>query len=426
MLLIQKFRFLKVVFVAACIILPWNATAINHSSMTDQLLSKKLGRNLVESLLVKSLLEITEGNTKQAFETVNELIHAAPNFKLAYLIRGDLLTAQSGTLKNFGDSATSTSSGDVSGAPNSEEIEGLREEARTRIEYYLSEKKNSQQPNLLVKLSDEQEHLIVVDTVKSRLYLYKKVDGALQYAADYYVTVGKNGVGKQTQGDKRTPLGVYFAGTRLTQPLDDIYGDAAYPLNYPNELDQHQNKNGSGIWLHGTPTDTYSRPPRASDGCVVLSNPDLKALQPILQTGKTPVIIANNIEWLESDKSSEKLEAQDADKQALQKAIEDWRKDWVSQNTDNYLSHYSKKFFYSDGSLSQWADYKRGIQASKPKVSIQIEDISMFGYPDSEQPIIVVNFEQDFKSPTLQNKMRKRQYWVNENNQWKIIYEGAG
>jgi len=423
--LIQKFKFLKTLFVAVCLILPWNATAINHGVMTDQLLSKKLGRNLVESLLVKSLLEITDGKTKQAFETVNELIRAAPNFKLAYLIRGDLLTAQSGALKNFGDSAPSTSTDDIINTPSSEQIQGLRDEARTRIEYYLSEKKSAQQPNLLVKLSDEQEHLIVVDTVKSRLYLYKKVDGALQYVADYYVTIGKNGVGKQTQGDKRTPLGVYFAGQKLTQPLADMYGDAAFPLNYPNELDQHQNKNGSGIWLHGTPTDTYSRPPRASDGCVVLSNPDLKALEPILQTGKTPVIIANNLEWLEGDKSSEKLEMQNADKLALQKAIENWRKDWVSQNTDGYLSHYSKKFFYSDGGFSQWADYKRGIQAAKPKVSIQIDDISMFGYPDVEQPIIVVNFEQDFKSPNLQNKMRKRQYWVNENNQWKIMYEGA-
>jgi len=424
--LIQKFKFLKTLFVAVCLILPWNATAINHGVMTDQLLSKKLGRNLVESLLVKSLLEITDGKTKQAFETVNELIRAAPNFKLAYLIRGDLLTAQSGALKNFGDSAPSTSADNIINTPSSEQIQGLRDEARTRIEYYLSEKKSAQQPNLLVKLSDEQEHLIVVDTVKSRLYLYKKVDGALQYVADYYVTIGKNGVGKQTQGDKRTPLGVYFAGQKLTQPLADMYGDAAFPLNYPNELDQHQNKNGSGIWLHGTPTDTYSRPPRASDGCVVLSNPDLKALEPILQTGKTPVIIANNLEWLEGDKSSEKLELQNAEKLALQKAIENWRKDWVSQNTDGYLSHYSKKFFYSDGGFSQWADYKRGIQAAKPKVSIQLEDISMFGYPDVEQPIIVVNFEQDFKSPSLQNKMRKRQYWVNENNQWKIIYEGAG
>ncbi len=412
---------LKAVLVAACIVMPWNATAINHGSLTDQLLSQKLGRNLVESLLVKSLLEITEGNTKQAFNTVNELIRTAPNFKLAYLIRGDLLTSQGRALENFGDSSTNPIS-----TTGSEEIKGLRDEARTRIEYYLSEKKNAQQPDLLVKLGTQQAHLIVVDTVQSRLYLYKKTDAGLQYVADYYVTLGKNGVGKQSQGDKRTPLGVYFAGQKLTQPLADMYGDAAFPLNYPNELDQHENKSGSGIWLHGTPTNTYSRPPRASDGCVVLSNPDLKALAPILQTGNTPIIIADNLEWLDKDKSGEKLEAQETEVQTLQKAIEAWRKDWVSQNTDDYLSHYSKKFFYSDGGYGQWADYKRGIQAAKPKVSIQIEDVSMFAYPDAEQPVVVVNFEQDFKSNNLQNKMRKRQYWVNENNQWKIIYEGAG
>jgi murein L,D-transpeptidase YafK len=419
MLLIQQFKFLKVIFVAACLVLPWNATAINHGSMTDQLLSKKLGRNLVESLLVKSLLEITEGKTKQAFGTINELIKTAPNFKLAYLIRGDLLTAQGRALATFGDPNS------ASAKPGSEELEGLRDEARTRIEYYLSEKKTTQQPNLLVKLGAEQTHLIVVDTVKSRLYLYKKVDGDLEYVADYYVTVGKNGVGKQAQGDKRTPLGVYFAGQKLTQPLADMYGDGAYPLNYPNELDQHQNKTGNGIWLHGTPTDTYSRPPRASDGCIVVSNPDLKALAPIFLAGKTPIIIADNLEWLENDKADEQLKAQDADKQALQVAIEDWRKAWVAQDTDAYLSHYSKKFFYSDGDLQKWTDYKRGIQAAKPKVAIKIEDVSMFAYPDAEQTMIVVNFEQDFKSPSLQNKMRKRQYWVNENKQWKIIYEGA-
>ncbi len=418
MSLIQLLNYIKTVLVAACLIMPWNATAVNHGSLTDQLLGKKLGRNLVESLLVKSLLEITEGKTKQAFATVNELIRAAPNFKLAYLIRGDLLTAQSHALSGFGDSNAT----DPSVSTSSEEIAGLRDEARTRIEYYLSDKKSTQVPNLLVKFSAEQENLIVVDTAKSRLYWYKKVDGALQYVADYYVTVGKNGVGKQLQGDKRTPLGVYFAGTKLTQPLDDVYGDAAYPLNYPNEIDQHQNKNGSGIWLHGTPSGTYSRPPRASDGCVVLSNPDLKTLEPILQTGKTPVIIADKLEWLASDQ----LKKQDTDKLALQKAIEAWRKDWVSQDTNEYLSHYSKKFFYSDGGLAQWGDYKRGIQAIKPKVAIQINDISMFGYPGFEQPVVVVNFEQDFKSQTLHNKMRKRQYWMNENNQWKIIYEGAG
>lgn len=411
---------LKYLLVLGCIVLPWNATAVNHGSLTDQLLGQKLGRNLVESLLVKSLLEITEGKTKEAFNTVNELIKAAPNFKLAYLIRGDLLSAQGRPLTNFGDPEALQAFN-----KKDDEINGLRDEARTRIEYYLSEKNTALLPNLLIKMSDEQDHLIVVDTKKSRLFVYKKTNDGLDYQADYYVTIGKNGVGKQVQGDKRTPIGVYFAGQKLTQPLADMYGDGAYPLNYPNELDQHQNKNGSGIWLHGTPTDTYSRPPRASDGCVVLSNPDLKALAPILQAGKTPVIIADNIDWLDSMQSTSEIDAQESEKLALEDAIEDWRKDWVAQDTDDYLSHYSRKFFYSDGGFQKWADYKRGIQAAKPKVTIQIEDVSMFAYPGFEQPIVLVNFIQDFRSPTLKNRMVKRQYWVNENGQWKIIYEGA-
>ena len=422
----------KAVLVAACLVLPWNATAINHGSLTDQLLSKKLGSNLVESLLVKSLLEITEGKNKQAFNTVNELIRAAPNFKLAYLIRGDLLTAQGRGLETFGAFGASAANKQSATDKDGAELNGLRDEARTRIEHYLSTKKTSQQPNLLVQFGAGQSHLIVVDTSKSRLFLYKKVDDDLQYVADYYVTIGKNGASKQVEGDKRTPLGLYFAGAKLNRQLDDFYGDGAYPLNYPNELDQHQNKNGSGIWLHGTPTDTYSRPPRASDGCVVLSNPDLKALAPILQSGRVPVIIADSLEWVEKDQFKDKIEAQNADKQALENALENWRKDWVSQNTDAYLSHYSKKFFYSEGGLQKWADYKRGIQVAKPKVAIQINDVSMFGYPGEHkahgltEPMVVVNFEQDFKSSSLQNKIRKRQYWINENNSWKIIYEGAG
>ena len=407
----------KYLVVSICILMPWNATALNHGSMASQLLNHRISKNIIDSLLVKGLLEIAQGKTKQAIGTINELINTAPNFKLAYLIRGDLLAAQGRPLLKFGDSSLSDdkiNNGDHN-------LEGLREEARVRLDYYLSDKKYSQLPNLLVKLGAEQENLIVVDTASSRLFLYKKVDGVLTYIADYYVTIGKNGAGKQIQGDKRTPLGVYFASKKLTQPLEDMYGSAAYALNYPNELDLHQNKNGNGIWLHGTPTNTYSRPPRASDGCVVLSNPDLNALAPYLISGKTPVIISNNIEWLEKDKSN----FQSAQQKMLEHELEQWRIDWASQQTEQYLSHYSQKFFYSDGGYQQWANHKRGVQASRPKVTLSIRDISMFSYPNFDQPIVVVDFEQNFKSVNLQNKMLKRQYWLHENNQWKIIYEGA-
>lgn len=421
----KKLRFIRCVVVIGCTLLPWSATAVNQGSLSNRLFTSQSGRDLVESLLVESLMQIAQGNTKQAMDTVDELIRTTPNFKLAHLIRGDLLSAQSRGLDGFGSSAK------LGALSKDKEIEGLREEARTRLNYYFSTDNKQQVPNISVQMNNQQDHLILIDTVKSRLFLYKKTNAGLQHVSDYYVTIGKNGAVKNVEGDKRTPVGLYFADKKITSPLSDFYGDGAYPLNYPNELDKHYNKTGHGIWLHGTPKDTYSRPPRSSDGCVVLSNPDLSKLAPVLKSGNVPVIISDNVEWVDSKVASTK----DEELKTLNEALKNWRTDWVSQNTDKYLSHYSNNFFYSDGELPQWATHKRKVQSNKPEVSIKLDDISMFSYPtlrsteniDSQnnQNIVVVDFEQYYESPTLKNKMRKRQYWKNENNQWKIIYEGA-
>ncbi|MGJ8619129.1 MAG: L,D-transpeptidase family protein [Methylophilaceae bacterium] len=413
----------KLLVVIGCTLLPWSATAINQGNLSDKLFSNKVDRDLVEKLLVESLMQIARGETKQAMDTVDELIRTTPNFKLAHLIRGDLLSAQGQTINPFGNTSA------ISAAETSQEIEGLREEARTRLNYYFSTDNHRQVPNITVQMTEKQKHLILIDTVKSRLFVYKKSNAGLAHVADYYVTIGKNGADKNVEGDKRTPVGLYFASKKLTTPLSDFYGEGAYPLNYPNALDKHYKKTGHGIWLHGTPKDTYSRPPRASDGCVVLSNPDLIKLSSILNLGNTPVIISDNVEWVSLIKAT----PQTVELSALNKALEQWQQDWVSQNTDKYLSHYSNQFFYSDGALPEWAAHKRRVQAGKPKVAIKLSDVSMFSYPNLRKTqhlapntkIIVVDFDQYYESPTLKNKMRKRQYWANENNQWKIIYEGA-
>ncbi len=400
---------------AAITLVPWNATAVNRFSFGNLLPKSNLSdaaslaTNLAESLLVKSLLEISEGKNQQALNTIDQLIRSTPNFKLAYLVRGDLLMAQGKYLQAFGSADNNPT----------EAVKDLQEEARVRIERYLSKQELEKQPNLLLAPNEQQSHLIVVDTNKSRLYLYKNENEHLKYVADYYITVGKNGVVKQNEGDKRTPIGVYFAGAKLTQPLPDLYGDAAYPLNYPNEWDKENNRKGSGIWLHGTPSSTYSRPPRASDGCVVLTNQDLKALAPILQSGKTPIIIANNLEWMDNANSSE------AEKQALTTALDNWLNDWRSQDTSKYLAHYSKDFSSNGINLEQWSEHKYRVQAGKPNVEISLSNISMFSYPDNQKKMVVVDFVQDFNSPALKNKMQKRQYWIQENSTWKIIYEGA-
>jgi murein L,D-transpeptidase YafK len=362
--------------------------------------------------LVQTLQSIKEGRLQQALDYVDQLLTISPNFALAHLIHGDLLSAKARILNNFGDANTA----DVT------RIQDFKEEAEIRIRNYFDRNRGLTQPNMLVELSEKQSHVLFVDTARSRLYVYEKGQGdVLRYVADYYVTIGKNGIGKKDQGDKRTPIGVYFASRKLNRPLPDLYGDAAYPLNYPNEIDSYERKTGSGIWIHGTPRDTYSRPPRASDGCVVLSNPDMKALQEVLQAGNTPVVIGVNFQWVNPDS----VRHQDRHKADLKSAIEQWRKDWAAQKTDAYLSHYTSDFFYSEGDLSRWSSYKRQIQASKPKVSVNLSEVSMFTYPNSKRNMVVVDFEQEYVSAALRNVMKKRQYWVQENGEWKILYEGS-
>jgi murein L,D-transpeptidase YafK len=403
----QKLNLAFRIALIASVFLPWNATAIDRINLNRLSIGNKFSPNYTESLLVKSLIEVTQGQLQQALDTTDQLLRRAPNFKLAYLVRGDLLMARAQQLRTFGN--------DLASSP--EAIEDFREEARSRIEHYISQKTPRGLPEPLWQLDSNLQYAIVVDADKSRLYIYRNENGKPSYVADYYVTLGKNGGEKHTEGDKRTPLGIYFASGKLSKKLPDFYGDAAYPINYPNEWDSHQGKRGHGIWLHGTPSSTYSRPPRASDGCMVMANPDLKSLAPILQNGKTLVIIANNLQWLEADQTA-------TQKQELSNALETWRQDWESQNTDSYLAHYSQKFFSQSTDLAGWAEYKRHVQASKPKVDIKLSNISMFRYPDNALQMAVVNFEQSYRSDNLVSRMQKRQYWVLENDQWKIMYEG--
>jgi len=152
-------------------------------------------------------------------------------------------------------------------------------------------------PRYLLQLRDDQKYALVVDTRRSRLYLYENDAGTPRFLADYYVSSGKNGPLKVREGDEKTPVGVYHITASLPrEKLSDFYGAGAFPINYPNEWDRIQGRNGHGIWLHGTPSNTYSRPPRSSNGCVVLANADLVEIGRKLQVGITPVIISEEVQ----------------------------------------------------------------------------------------------------------------------------------
>ena len=115
-------------------------------------------------------------------------------------------------------------------------------------------------------------------------FLFKNQKGVPTLIKDFYVTIGKNGAGKYVEGDQKTPVGVYFVTDFISpEELPDLYGDGAFPIDYPNVWDQRHGRTGYGIWLHGTPSKIYSRPPEDSNGCVIVSNQDLNALLPYVK-----------------------------------------------------------------------------------------------------------------------------------------------
>jgi murein L,D-transpeptidase YafK len=347
----------------------------------------------------------------EALKRVDALIRDYPNFRLAHLVRGDLLLARARPLETFGNVAKT-----VPG----EKVEGLREEALARLRALRSRPGDDRLPRYVLQLHPEQKHALVVDSRRSRLYVFANDKGLPRLVADYYVTLGKNGMEKTREGDQKTPVGVYHVTANLPRKkLTDFYGSGAFPINYPNEWDRRQGRGGYGIWLHGVPSDVYARPPRASDGCIVLSNPDLESVGRHLQVGLTPVIIADEVEWSDAG-TIEKERA------ALAGAVEQWRADWQSRDTERYLTHYSSRFASKEGqNYDAWATHKRTVNSAKRWIKVGVSRVAMFRYP-RELDFVVVTFDQDYRSDGLSNVMKKRQYWVKEGSGWKIIYEGAG
>lgn len=377
-------------------------TALATSAVAEPV-SRELERTLAHSLqaVVESRLDV-------ALNEVDTLLARAPNFKLAQLVKGDLLLARARPLHEFGNAP---------GAPR-ERLQELREEARVRLQRVQRQRQQPVAvPRYLWQLSPRHRHAVVVDTGSFTLYLYENVNGEPRYVADYYITIGKNGTSKTVEGDQKTPLGVYFVNGYIPRhKLADFYGAGAYPINYPNEWDKRQGRNGHGIWLHGTPSNTYSRAPRASNGCVILSNGDLLELSKSITVGDTPVIITSRIDWFDDGDRRER--------DSLLAAIERWRRDWESRDTDAYLKHYAEDFSSGSTTRDAFAQQKKRVNAGKSWIRVRLDNLSLFPYP-SQPDLVVVDFDQDYASNNLVHRMHKRQYWQKRDGRWQIVYEGA-
>jgi murein L,D-transpeptidase YafK len=363
-----------------------------------------------EIMLIDVYKALAANRLRDAQAKADALVAAYPTFRLGHLVRGDLLLLHTRPIKTFG------------AAPNApaDKLNNLRDEAIVRLKSLRERPDPELIPRAILQMRDDQKNVLLVDAKRSRLYVYQRVNGQFKLTSDYYISQGRLGVNKFKEGDQKTPLGVYYITARLPGArLPEFYGPGALPINYPNEWDKANGRSGSGIWLHGTPSDSYSRPPLSSDGCVVLTNPDLKELSASVEIGNTPVIISEDLKFVSKAHW-------EADKQAANKMLESWRADLETTDPELLRRHYSRNFKAMRGqNLNNWLDKVQQSNLGARKISVSLRDVTLFRYPDQkdQKELIVAAFTQEATIGKGKHVTRKRQYWAKEGAQWKIVSE---
>ena len=366
--------------------------------------------DLAEARLMGIYQLIAKAQGREALTQAEQLVKDHPHFQLAQLVYGDLLAARTRPVRMVGDVPEPMRK---AAAPV---LNQLRDESQMRLKALRERPPSGALPSQFLALSARNKHAIAIDASRSRLYLLENRPAGLTLIADYYVSIGKSGLSKNAEGDLRTPMGVYFITSNLDpKSLKDFYGSGALPINYPNVLDNLRGKTGGGIWLHGTPPGQFSRPPLATDGCVVLANPDLMALIRTVEVRTTPVVISQSLKWVTPNTAR-------SESKPFEEALTAWQNAKSSGNMNQVLSFYSPSFNSNGKSLTEWTPALRSELNKVQGRAIQLKDLSLLRWTDSADTMVVTFGEVTDGTRTGPTK---RQYWVRQGSNWKIFYEGV-
>lgn len=366
------------------------------------------GKPNPDALLSGIYMDLAAGHLRPALNKADKLVEAYPKFRLGHLVRGDLLMMHARPVSSFGAAPN--------GAP-ANKLQELRAEAMARLKVLHQVPDPGLAPRAFTQLREDYKFVVLVDARQSRMFVYRNRGGKLELINHYYVSQGKLGVHKLREGDQKTPIGIYRITGRIPQAkLPDFYGTGALPLNYPNDWDKANNRNGSGIWLHGMPSDSFSRPPLASDGCVALTNPDMTQLASTLDVYKTLVLISDRVEMVNQTILNK-------DRKTALALLEKWRRDTEYGNPRYMLRHYSDKFRSSTNEdLKTWFD--KQYPASSLDTSYKLRDLSLMRYPGDDN-MIAAAFKLDVRRGKITSETRRFQLWRKEGNQWKIVFENT-
>ena len=363
---------------------------------------------LYEKTLLETIKQIQSLNHDEALDSTRDLIRQYPHSKLGQMLYADLLLAKAEPLTQIG-----------SGIETGSALQDFQYEIKQRWQHESSPAHQAKLPQNILYLADDQPYAILVDQLNSRIYVYRNVNGEPVLETDYFTTIGLKGYGKQRRGDQKTPIGIYHVTRYIDgQQLPDLYGEGAFPINYPNTWDRRMKRTGDGIWIHGTPSHTYNRSPWASDGCIVVSNPDFLHIGEYIDADiSTPVIVAKQVNWISRDEWQ-------AQRESAMKLMTNWLDDWESLNHDRYRSHYSRTELNASGrAFKAWDAYKRRVNSNKSHVQVEYQNLSIFTYP-GEENLLLMQYDQKYRSSNINVDSSKEIFWRKSDTSWQIVHEG--
>ncbi|MBK8072140.1 MAG: hypothetical protein IPK34_09060 [Ramlibacter sp.] len=110
---------------------------------------------------------IARGSSRLAIEAAEKLVKDHPNFQLAQLVHGDLLTARVKPVRMLGDIPD-----DLARTAHGT-LQDLRSESQLRISALNDRPPADSIPSKFVALSARNKHAIAIDVSKARLYLFE-------------------------------------------------------------------------------------------------------------------------------------------------------------------------------------------------------------------------------------------------------------
>ncbi len=276
-------------------------------------------------------------------------------------------------------------------------------------------------PASLLKLHDlSPQYFVIVGKKEQQLRIYK-YDGQYHLVRSFKCSTGRNPGMKEVNGDQKTPVGIYFF-TKILEPsdLNRMYGKyvaaqfgiRAFDTNYPNPFDRVHNRQGYGIWLHGTDEPERAELPNSTRGCVVMRNSDIETVSQFVRLNETPIIITEELKMTN-------LGQLNAASGEVQTFLKKWSASWEQRDFVSYQSCYSDNFRYNGRNLGSWIEFKKDILDNYEWVSIDISDVRIF-HGDN---YYYVEFFQEFQTDLYSDTGIKKLYLIEENGNFTIVNE---